>query len=208
MNARVFTAGCLLGAACSLMLSGCHGVPGVADSTTYGYGDECATCGVDGGNCGHARMTHEQRRGPAYDRPFPLGQVTDAFWETQQTNAEASDFVFYDHEFVGETAELTEGGKRHLLQVALRLPHVPFPIIVEQSADNARPRLDRQRRETIVDELTRLGVEQIDPRVGVAPALARGITAMEGESAYYRTLDSNGFETGGRRYSGRGAVWW
>ena len=32
--------------------------------------------------------------GPAMDRPFPLGQVSDAHWETQQANAEASDFIF------------------------------------------------------------------------------------------------------------------
>ena len=60
------------------------------------------------------------RRGPGYDRPFPVGQVTDAFWETQQTNAEAADFIFYDHEFKGNTAELGPGAKRHLEQVALR----------------------------------------------------------------------------------------
>ena len=51
-----------------------------------------------------------QGHGPAYDRPFPLGQVTDAHWETQQTNAEASDFIFYDHEFVGNTAQAHSAG--------------------------------------------------------------------------------------------------
>ena len=50
--------------------------------------------------CFHHNTRRASRMGPEVDRPFPLGQVTDSFWETQQTNAEAADFVFYDHEFV------------------------------------------------------------------------------------------------------------
>src|SRR4051794_41615205 len=96
--------------------------------------------------------------GPPHDRPFPLGQVTDAHWETQQTNAEAADFVFYDHEFRYDTknrvdtAELTPGAKKHLMQVALRLEHVPFPVVIEESPHNGRPELDQARRRTIVEQ--------------------------------------------------------
>ena len=181
MNVRALLTSCLLPAACCLLLSGCGGL----------------------------WMSREQRLGPPYDRPFPLGQVSDSLWETQQTNAEASDFIFYDHEFQGQTSQLTAGGQRHLLQVALRMRHVPFPIVVEQSLDNRKPELDRQRRRAIADELTRLGVEMADQRVVVAPALSKGITAIEGEAAYYRTLDSYGFGLGGgigRRFAGRGGT--
>lgn len=154
---------------------------------------------------------HHGAEGPAYDRPFPLGQVSDAHWETQQTNAQASNFIFYDHEFDGKTAVLTPAGKQHLLQAAVRMPHVPFPIVVEQSVDNRNPKLDAQRRQAILDQLGRLGVEGMDARVVVAPALAPGITAMEGEAAYYRTLeDSNdgNFAGGyGRRFGGVGGLW-
>lgn len=149
--------------------------------------------------------------GPAYDRPFPLGQVSDAHWETQQTNAQASHFIFYDHEFEGKTAALTPAGKQHLLQVAVRLPHVPYPIVVEQSVDNRTPKLDAQRREAILEQLTKLGVEGMDARVVVAPALAPGITAIEGEAAYYRTLNDSAdgnFGGGyGRRFGGVGGLW-
>ena len=144
------------------------------------------------------------RAGPPYDRPFPLGQVSDAHWETQQTNGEASDFIFYDHEFVGDTDQLTPAGKKHLLQVGLRLEHVPFPVIVEQSENNGRPRLDAQRRVAIVQRLNQIGVPAPDQRVVIAPAIAEGLSAIEGESAYYTTLQGGD----GSGSFNRGAAGW
>jgi hypothetical protein len=131
--------------------------------------------------------------GPPYDRPFPLGQVTDSFWETQQTNAEAADFVFFDHEFKGNTAELAPATKPKLMQVALRLEHVPFPVVIEQSVNNARPQLDKARQKTVIEQLARLGVVNAEKRVVIAPAMAEGFTAVEGEAAYYRTLNNSQF---------------
>ena len=134
------------------LLAGCH----------HG-GDDCD------GNGGRRRGSYG---GPAADRPFPLGQVTDSHWETQQTNAEAADFIFYDHEFRYDTkgrvdtAELTPGAKKHLMQVALRLEHVPFPVVIEESPHNGRPELDQARRRTIVEQLGRIGVpnaEEMSP---------------------------------------------
>ena len=155
---------------------------------------------------------HHLAVGPPFDRPFPLGQVTDAHWETQQANAEASDFVLYDHEFQGETARLTPAGKKHLLQIALRMEQVPFPIVVEQSPDNRNPELDASRRAAVIEHLAQVGVETASPRVVVAPALAPGITAMEGEAAYYSTLHgtqgAGAFGGGyGRRFGGVGGFW-
>ena len=146
---------------------------------------------------------------PGYDRPFPLGQVSDSIWETQQTNAEASDFIFYDHEFVDNTAELAPAAKDKLMQVALRLEHVPFPVVVEQSPERRTPQLDEDRRRAVVEQLARLGTADADARVVVAPALARGITAIEGERAYYTTIYNNfGFGGGaGRRFGGTGGVY-
>lgn len=151
----------------------------------------CNRGGCGGGAGGGGGRGGDQ--GPPYDRPFPLGQVTDAFWETQQTNAEAADFVFFDHEFKGNTAELAPGTKPKLMQVALRLEHVPFPVVIEQSVNNARPKLDQARRKTIVEQLARLGVVNAEKRVVIAPAMAEGFTAVEGEAAYYRTLNNSQF---------------
>ncbi|MEX0866836.1 MAG: hypothetical protein WD030_05720 [Pirellulales bacterium] len=145
--------------------------------------------------------------GPPVDRPFPVGQATDAFWETQQTNAEAADFVFYDHEFVGDTAELAPGAKKKLMAVALRLEHVPFPITIEESLHNARPQLDLARRRTVVEQLARLGIPQAENRVVIASAFAEGITAVEGEANYYQVISGNIYEGGrgaGGAYGGFG----
>lgn len=144
---------------------------------------------------------------PPVDRPFPVGQVSDSFWETQQTNAEAADFIFYDHEFEGDTARLAPGAKKKLMSVALRLEHVPFPVTVEESPHNARPELDLARRRTVVEQLARLGVPQAENRVVIANAFAEGITAIEGEANYYQMISGNVYEGGygaGGAYGGFG----
>jgi len=148
-------------------------------------------------------------KGPGYDRPFPLGQVTDAHWETQQANAEAADFIFYDHEFEGATPRLTPAGKKHLMQVALRLDHVPFPVVVEESPDRRAPDVDAMRRKALLASLSELGVEGVEDRVVVAPAFPEGLTASEGEAAYYSSFGSDyGYGGGaGRAFSGRGGYY-
>lgn len=144
--------------------------------------------------------------GPAHDRPFPLGATSDALWETQQTNAEAADFIFYDHEFVGESAELAPAAKQHLEQIALRLEHVPFPIVIEQTDSEANRRLDLARRKAIVGHLARMGLPNAGPRVVVAPAFPEGITAIEAQNSY-RSIISNGSQNFGRRFGGAGGAY-
>lgn len=182
----------LAGSLCLLAFAGCAA-------------DDC--CGPNlGGRFGSARGGGQV--GPPHDRPFPLGQNNDAFWETQQTNAEAADFILYDHEFTGETANLAPGAKRHLEEVALRLPHVPFPVVIEQSMFNAKPDLDQARRQTIVMQLARLGVVNAEERVVIANAFAEGFTALEGERTYYSGVTGGGFGGGGgRRFGGSGGMY-
>jgi hypothetical protein len=52
--------------------------------------DACSG-GHHGHRHGHGKIYGGPPYGPAHDRPFPVGQVSDSFWETQQTNAEAAD---------------------------------------------------------------------------------------------------------------------
>ena len=72
----------------------------------------CVLLGLSAPGCYHGNVR------PSYDRPFPLGAVTDVFWKTQQTNAEATDFILYDHEFKGNTAQLAPLARRHLEEIA------------------------------------------------------------------------------------------
>jgi hypothetical protein len=174
-----------------LALAGCH---------HGGHHDDCDPYG--GGRAARGAI------GPGYDRPFPIGQVNDSFWETQQTNAEAADFIFFDHEFRGDTAELGPAAKQHLEQVALRLEHVPFPVVIEQSPHNARPDLDQARRHKIVEQLARLGALNVQERVIVANAFPRGYTEQEAEAMYYGGILNGSFGGGaGRRFGGYGGVY-
>ena len=176
----------------------------------------------------HKKQSHKTYGGPPYgpalDRPLPVGQATDAFWETQQTNAEAADFIFYDHEFKRmttgegterqETAQLSPLAKKKLEQVALRLEHVPFPVIIEQfprthnaASNHQKSLVEEARRKTVVEQLNRLGVTNADERVVLSNAFPEGFTGIEGEQTYFNII-GGGFGGGaGRRFGGTGGAY-
>jgi hypothetical protein len=84
---------------------------------------------------------------------------------------------------------------------------VPFPVVIEQSLHNAKPELDLARRQTVVEQLARLGVQNIEERVIVANAFPEGLTGIEAENAYYNII-SNYFGGGaGRRFGGTGGFY-
>lgn len=139
---------------------------------------------------------HSNDSNPPYDRPYPIGQVTDAHWETQQTNAEAADFVMFEHEFVKDSTELAPGAKRHLESIAMRLEHVPFPVVIEQIPYGKDPKLDAARRQTVVEALARMGVPNVEQRVIVANAFPAGRTSVEAEATYYQGILTGGMGGG------------
>ena len=182
-------------------------------------------CLVISGCAGTHQQSHKTYGGPPYgpahDRPFPVGQVTDSFWETQQTNAEAADFIFYDHEFKrmttddhAETAQLSPLAKKKLEQVASRLPHVPFPVIIEQfprdhdtAKNHQKGLVEEARRRTVVEQLNRLGITDADERVVISNAFPEGFTGIEGERSYFNIING-GFGGGaGRRFGGTGGAY-
>jgi hypothetical protein len=173
----------------------------------------------------HHKQSHHTYGGPPYgpphDRPLPIGQATDSFWETQQTNAEAADFIFYDHEFKRqttgnheETAQLGPLAKKKLEQVALRLEHVPFPVVIEQfprdhdlAKNHQKGLVEEARRKTIVEQLNRLGITNADERVVISNAFPEGYTGIEGERTYFNII-GGGFGGGaGRRFGGTGGAY-
>ncbi len=115
----------------------------------------------------------------------PLGDISDSYWQQQESGAEADDFVVHQHEFHADSARLNEGGRNHLIQIATRLrAGEHYPIIVEASVTgegegedsypvHPDPDLDRKRREIVIRSLKALGIEEPEDLVVVAPAFAQ-----------------------------------
>ena len=145
--------------------------------------------------------------------PMPLGTISDPVWQQQESNAEASDFVIYEHEWKGNTVELNHAGKDHVKQIAARVNMVPFPVLVQQSSMTVDPdtqygfpvhnneELDLQRRQFVVQALTEMGISNAEDRVIVSPAIAPGFESFEAERAYHRGF-SGGFGGFGGGFGG------
>ena len=152
---------------------------------------------------------------PKVDRPFPLGQVSDAFNAAQETNAEANDFILFDYEFVGETAVLNPKGRDHMTQIAVRLPMTPFPVVVEQTEKTNDPEenqrlyeIDELRRANVVSWLQKfyaddpsIPADAITARVVVAPDFNYTMRAEEALRNYDESGNGSGRggHGGGRR---------
>jgi hypothetical protein len=147
--------------------------------------------------------------------PAPLGAISDPIWQKQEENAEASDFVIHEHEFIGNSVRLNRAGEEHLMSIASRAENVPFPIIVQTSsmspamsdkdgpAVNGDVALDVSRRDLVVMALEKFGVDDAENRVVVGPALTQGFEGFEAEGAILRGFSRlNGIGSRGR--GGRG----
>jgi len=149
-------------------------------------------------------------------RPAPLGTISDPIWQKHEENAEASDFVIHEHEFVGNSVRLNQAGEEHVKQIAARAAQVPFPILVEPSSMTIRPdtkfkypihndpELDLQRRALIVQALGTMGVTDAEQRVVVSPALTPGFEEFEGERALNRGY--GGYGSYGSGFGGFGGA--
>lgn len=173
----------------------------VLGASLVNAGFPCNGCG-NGGLFGGGKSKPAM---PPYDRPFPLGHVSDAFWETQQTNAEAADFILYDYEFVGNSATLNPMGRDHMTQIARRLPHVPFPIVIEMSEKTNDPeenreliQIDETRRANVVMWLQKfyaddptMDPEQIANRVVIAPDFVYQVNSQQAVHDFRAAMGPN-----------------
>lgn len=105
---------------------------------------------------------------------YPLGSISAAHWHTMETNAEAGDFVINRSEFVTHSPQLTPHGQRHVMEIAARLGNVPFPVLVQPSA-NMDQRLDGARRESVIQLLNQLNVYDAATRTLVSEPYSNGI---------------------------------
>jgi hypothetical protein len=173
------------------------------------------------GGCGHALHSHRVP-GPLPPPPTPLGTLSVPIWQTHERNAEASDFVIYEHEFQVDGIRLNYAGEDHVKQIAARLNGgIEFPVLVERSRHSVdpysefkypvhlNPALDLRRREVVVQALLAMGVEDAEHRVVISPALTDGYESFEAQRAYMRGVSGSGFggfggSGGGGRFGGFG----
>ena len=145
---------------------------------------------------------------PLASPPPLLGHSVAPYFKKQEEAGESHDFVVYEHEFVEDTARLTADGEDHLRQIAARLAHTPFPVIVEQTQVRPKPgskhdfplhddlELDLKRQQVVVRALSAMGVPNAQMRVVVGPALAPGYIEVEGQRAYSQGIWGGGMGGG------------
>lgn len=161
--------------------------------STGSCGTGCGRCGSRCGGCGlmccgwlgglRGRFAH---RSLAIPDQYPVGAVMRAHFHQMQTNAEASDFILYQKDFVGQTAELTPDGKDKILEIAARMRSAPFPVIVERTWNNSDPELDSFRRDFVAMVLADKGNPDANNRVFVSPSYGPGKQSLEAAPEYYQ----------------------
>ena len=138
------------------------------------------------------------RRSGAIPDTLPLGSTVRSHYQVMQTNAEATDFIFHQHDFVGETAELTSDGKDKLMEIHARMNAQPFPVLVERTTNNADPELDALRRNLIAQILTDFGHYDAQQRTVVSTSYGPGYNSNQAEQTYARhVFTGNGTQNGG-----------
>jgi len=133
----------------------------------------------------------------------PLGTLSDPVWQNQEANAEHSDFVVHEHEFVREAEFLNRAGEDHLKQIAARLASGHYAmVLVERTRFSARPDteykypvhtnsdLDMRRRDMVVRCLLAMHIANADALVVIAPDLAPEYRADD-RAAIYQDTDTN-----------------
>lgn len=116
---------------------------------------------------------------------YPVGAIERAHFHQMQTNAEATDFILYQMDFVGQSAELTPDGKDKVNEIGARMRSTPFPVIVERTYNNADPELDAHRRELVALVLHEKGNPDANNRVFVSPAYGLGKSSLEAAPEFY-----------------------
>lgn len=147
----------------------------------FGGCGKCGGCGFGccGLGCGWTRSL-------AIQDEYPLGAVMRAHHHQMQTNGEAADFILFQMDFVGQSAELTPDGKDKVLEMAARMRSAPFPVVIERTWNNADPELDAHRRNLIAQILVDLGNTDANTRVFVSPAYGLGKHTMDGVIEFWQ----------------------
>lgn len=162
------------------------------------------------GRC-HAKLTGwAWKKSNAIPQTLPLGSTIRAHDQVMETNAEAADFILYDHDFVGQTAHLTPDARDKIVEIAARMRSVPFPVIIERSENNSNPELDALRRNLVAQILTDFGNVDAQQRTIVSNSYGMGYSGSRAENMYYLhdnfggNINNFGGSFGGAGFGGGG----
>lgn len=134
------------------------------------------------------QMQHGARYVPPHPRadipkgavPAPLGTASCQWQNEQAARAEQDYFVIYGNEWRygrdEDGTRLGPFGTRHLEELAERLPHEPFPIVIDRSED---AELDQARKFAVVSYLESKGLPDAESRVVVGRGEANALYGVE-----------------------------
>lgn len=126
--------------------------------------------------------------------PDPQGDHVRRFQNLQITKADAADYVFYTNEW--RELELGPFGEQHLAKVLRRLPHVPYPVVLQPEYNNTK--LNEARKLTMINHLAKGGITDAPNRVVIAYPDAEGLDGNEAERTYFQYLLNPGLWGRGR----------
>lgn len=169
----------------------------------------CGMCGLVGCRTYDQKVCHPQMY------RLPPGVTAGAQFETQASNALASRFVVYRHEWLAnytdgggyrdeqriignakpeDLTKLTRSGVQHLQIVASNLSRVDYPVVLEPSWNDE---LDEQRRQIVTEQLMSLLPEGANVNVVVAQPNEEGMRGPEAISTFNQ-IEGSGAGGAGR----------
>lgn len=122
----------------------------------------------------------------AMSRVLQVGTSLHGIMATQIAKGDAAQMVLYEYDFHPSEARLNCHGMMRLLQIARKLPRVPFPLLIQPSLVD--PALDQARRQVVVDTLLSLEPSMSVERVIIALPPARGLDGIDAELIHARVL--------------------
>lgn len=187
----------------------------------------CGMCGLAG-----CRTYDKKVCNPQMYR-LPPGVTVGAQFETQASNALASRFVVYRHEWLAnfsdgayreeprilgnakpeDLTKLTRSGVQHLQIIAGNLTRVDYPVILEPTWNDE---LDEQRRQIVTEQLMSLLPEGANVNVLVAQPNEEGLRGPEAVNTF-RAIEGGGGGSGRLGFTapggmgglgGLGGGWW
>jgi hypothetical protein len=158
----------------------CAGL-GVA-AAVVGCEHACQTCGVNGGRGNCQPVVDACADIPKGAIPRPIGTFTFEIFNRMQAKAEGDDFTIFYNEWVDNQAVLGPYGQEELQRIIVRLPAVPFPVIVQPEPD--RPILNGLRQQAIINALMAAGIPNAIERVVIGRPAGEGLFGDEAERIY------------------------